>query len=176
VSRIRAGRLELEPAEADLGQIAAGAAERLSHELERAGCALRLELEPGVRGRWDASRVDQVVTNLLSNAAKYAPGAPVAVRVRRDGGSAVLEVEDAGADIAPEARERVFAAYERGASARSIGGVGLGLFIVRRIVDAHGGRVRVEAGASGGARFVVELPFGDEAAGALAATAERTEA
>jgi len=104
------------------------------------------------------------VTNLLSNAVKYAPGTPVSVRVRAGAAQAVLEVEDGGSGIPPELRPRVFDPFERGATARALGGLGLGLFIVRQIVDAHGGEVRVEDAPGGGARFVVVLPRAEVAA------------
>jgi len=164
VARIRAGRLALDLEETDLAAVAQAAADRFAPELERADNALRLELAPDVVGRWDAGRLDQVVTNLLSNAVKYAPGTPVSVRVRAGAAQAVLEVEDGGSGIPPELRPRVFDPFERGATARALGGLGLGLFIVRQIVDAHGGEVRVEDAPGGGARFVVVLPRAEVAA------------
>ncbi len=164
VSRIRAGRLHLELEEMDLATVARAAADHFAPELERAGNALQLELAAGVVGRWDPARLDQVVTNLLSNAVKYAPGTRVSIRVRAEGRRAVLEVEDGGSGVPPALRARVFEPFERGATARALGGLGLGLFIVRQIVDAHGGEVRVEDGAAGGARFVVALPRPEVAA------------
>ena len=164
VSRIRAGRIDLDLEETDLAEVARAAADRFTPEIDRARNALRLELAPGVTGRWDPGRLDQVVTNLLSNAVKYAPGTSVLVRVRGDGASALLEVEDGGSGVPAELRSRVFEPFERGATARALGGLGLGLFIVRQIVEAHGGAVRLEAATGGGARFVVALPRAEAAA------------
>ena len=165
MSRIRAGRLALDLEQTDLAAVARAAAGRLAPELERAGNALQLELAPGVSGRWDAGRLDQIVTNLLSNAVKYAPGTPVSLRVRADGERGVLEVEDGGSGVPAGLRARVFDPFERGSTARALGGLGLGLFIVRQIVDAHGGEVRVEEAPGGGARFVVFLPMAEVASG-----------
>jgi signal transduction histidine kinase len=158
MSRIRAGRLALDVERTDLATVARTASDPFLPELERAGNALRLDLASGVVGRWDAGRLEQVVTNLLSNAVKYAPGTPVSVSVRVEGAFGVIEVQDGGPGVPPELRGRVFEPFERGATARALGGLGLGLFIVRQIVDAHGGEVRVEDGPGGGARFLVLLP------------------
>jgi signal transduction histidine kinase len=171
VTRIREGRLALEIGDVDLASVGRDAAERLSPELERAGNTLELDLAPGVVGRWDAGRLDQVVTNLLTNAAKYAPGTAVSVRVRAGPGSALLEVEDAGAGVPEALRPRVFEAFERGTTPRAVSGLGLGLFIVRQIVEAHGGTVQLEQAPSGGARFVIEIPCAEPAARSAAGEA-----
>jgi signal transduction histidine kinase len=167
MSRIRAGRLSLDLESTDLSEVARTAAGRLAHELERAGNVLQLELAPGVSGRWDPGRLDQIVTNLVSNAVKYAPGTPVSLRVRAEGERGILEVEDGGSGVPEELRARVFDPFERGATARALGGLGLGLFIVRQIVEAHGGEVRVENTPAGGARFVVVLPMTHVASGVV---------
>jgi signal transduction histidine kinase len=157
VTRARDGALPVQPAPADLAAIAREAVTRLAEPLARAGCAVSLDAPSPVPGRWDALRLDQVLTNLLMNAARHAPG-EVRVTVVEDDGRARLDVRDRGAGVPPADRERIFGAFERGPNARA-GGFGLGLWIVRRIVDAHGGAVRVEDAPGGGARFVVELPF-----------------
>ena len=112
----------------------------------------------GVRGYWDRLRVSQVVTNLLSNAVKYGRERPVDVRVRRGEGRAVLEVEDRGIGVAAEDQERIFGRFERAVSARHFAGLGLGLWIVRQLVEAHGGTIRVKSVPGEGATFTVALP------------------
>jgi signal transduction histidine kinase len=111
-------------------------------------------------GSWDRSRVDQVVTNLLSNAIKFGRNKPVRVSVSRlETDRAQLKVEDEGIGITPERLPRIFERFERGVPARVYGGLGLGLFIVRAIVDAHGGSIAVESVLSEGTRVIVELPL-----------------
>jgi signal transduction histidine kinase len=86
-------------------------------------------------GNWDSLRLDQVLTNLLTNAAKYGAGKPVTVSVAGDGACARLEVRDEGIGIAPDALPRIFGRFERAVSERHYGGLGLGLYISRQIVE-----------------------------------------
>jgi signal transduction histidine kinase len=110
-----------------------------------------------VYGTWDRLRVEQVVANLVTNATKYAPGSRVEVRVEGDAYSARLEVRDHGPGIPVAAQQRLFQPFER-AGGNDPGGLGLGLFIVRQIVEAHGGSVRLRSEPGQGTSFVVELP------------------
>jgi PAS domain S-box-containing protein len=160
ISRVAAGRLELEPEEVELAELARGVAARFEAELARAGSRLTLALEGPVVGRWDRLRLEQVFTNLLSNAAKYGAGRPVEVRVEGDGAVARLAVRDHGIGIAPEDQGRIFGRFERAAPARHYPGLGMGLYITRQIVEAHGGSVRVASAPGAGSTFTVELPRG----------------
>ncbi|HYO71661.1 MAG TPA: ATP-binding protein, partial [Archangium sp.] len=113
------------------------------------------------RGHWDADRLAQVLTNLLSNALSYSPpGTPVKVRTRGEDGAVVLEVWNAGEPIPPEQLPRLFEPLERGAGQKDRAGrsIGLGLFIVRNIVEAHGGTITVRSGEAEGTAFTVRLP------------------
>jgi len=112
-----------------------------------------------VTGSWDPLRMEQIITNLLSNALKYGAGKPVDVVVQRDGGTARVLVRDRGIGIDPDARERIFGRFERAVSSRHYGGLGLGLFLARRIVEAHGGRIAVDSAPGEGATFAIELPI-----------------
>jgi len=132
--------------------------DRFGPELERTETALELAVAPGVTGRWDPDRLDQVVTNLVSNALKYAPGKPLTVRVEATPDRAVLTVQDRGPGIARESHDAIFERFERAGGERGAGGLGLGLFIVRQITIAHGGDVRVTNAPGEGAAFTVELP------------------
>ena len=109
-------------------------------------------------GAWDASRLDQVITNLLSNAIKYGVGKPVEITVDVTGDRAVLAVHDHGLGISAEDQDRIFRRFERAASSRNYAGIGLGLWIVKQIVDALGGTVSVDSRPELGATFTVELP------------------
>lgn len=166
VSRVEAGRLELQAEPTDLVAIAHEAVRALGEDARRAGCEVSVdagavsESTPAqLIGQWDRARLEQVATNLLSNAIKYGSGMPVVVRIAGDAKGARLEVCDRGIGVAPAERTRIFERFERAVSARHYGGLGLGLYIVRRIVEAHRGTVTVQDGDEGrGARFIVELP------------------
>jgi PAS domain S-box-containing protein len=159
VGRLSEGRLSLELGEVELGALTREVLERLEDVFERAGCAVHLEAPAPVHGRWDAQRLDQVLVNLLTNAAKYGAGRPVHVRVEEAGGLARLTVRDEGIGIAPEALPRLFGRFERAVSDRRYGGIGLGLYISRQLVEAMGGRVSVHSRLDEGSTFTVELPL-----------------
>ncbi|MBX3468506.1 MAG: response regulator [Planctomycetes bacterium] len=158
VARITGGRLELQPEEADLVTVVREVVERFQAEARRAGCELALRARAPVRGRWDRLRLEQVASNLLSNAIKYGQGRPVEVAVDEAGGVARLTVADGGIGIDEEGQRRIFSRFERAASARHYGGLGLGLFITRCIVEAHAGTIAVSSRPGEGATFTVQLP------------------
>ena len=162
ISRISAGRLDLEIEEVDLAEVARDVAARFDDEARRAGCTLRIRADDPVVGRWDRMRVDQVATNLLSNAIKYGAGKPVELVVEGDGPRAILSVRDHGIGISEEDQRRIFQRFERAVSKRNYGGFGLGLWIVRQIVESLGGRVRVQSAPGGGSLFTVEFRRGAE--------------
>ncbi len=158
VGRLRAGRISLHLTETNLAAVVTAAVARMEPALERAGCAVVIEAVGDASGFWDASRLDQVVTNLLSNAAKYAPGKPIVVWIRDEGDAVVLSVEDRGIGISTADQQRIFRRFERAVSERNYGGLGLGLFIVHELVSAHGGTVAVQSAPGEGAVFKVRLP------------------
>ena len=149
-------RLELE--EVDLASLVREAAARSEQEAARVGCRLVLDSLPSTPGRWDRVRMTQVVRHLLANAMKFGPGKPVEVILESQPDTAVLLVRDHGIGIAPERMEGLFQRFERAVSAKNYGGLGLGLYRVRRIVEAHGGVVTVDSVPGQGATFRVHLP------------------
>ena len=156
VSRIVSGRLALDLGDCCAGELTRAVVDRHADDAARAGCQVEC-VAAAAPGRWDRRRLEQVVTNLLANAIKYAAGAPIAVRVHA-GDRVRIAVEDAGPGIAPADLARIFGRFERAASARHYGGLGIGLFIAQQIVHAHGGRIAVASRPGHGSLFTVELP------------------
>ena len=142
-SRIRIGRLALQLEDFDLAALVREVVTRHTEVATRAGCTLTLEAPHPVAGRWDRLRMEQVVTNLLSNACKYGAAKPVVVAIEAHNGRARISVSDRGIGIAPEDVGRIFGRFERAASGPHYGGLGLGLYITRQIVEAHGGSISV---------------------------------
>lgn len=159
VSRISTGRLKLELEPVDLPGLVREMVARFEPDAQRAGCELILTTAEPVVGNWDRLRLEQVLSNLVSNAIKYGAGKPIQVRVERAGTRARLVVCDEGIGIEPEALERIFAKFERAVSERHYGGMGLGLYVARKIVEAMSGTVRAESTPGQGATFTVELPL-----------------
>jgi signal transduction histidine kinase len=159
VTRISSGRMKLELEEVELSGLVREVASRFELEAERAGGRLEVHLRGPITGCWDRLRLEQVVSNLLSNALKYGPGKPIQVRLEPSGELARLAVRDEGIGIEPEFLSRIFEKFERAVSGRHYGGLGLGLYITRQIVSALGGRVAVESMPRQGAVFTVELPL-----------------
>jgi signal transduction histidine kinase/PAS domain-containing protein len=164
VSRMSLGKLSLERAEVDLVQLTRDAVERLEDVFAQARCPLDVELPRALPGHWDALRLDQVLVNLLTNAAKYGAGHPVSVRAgEATDGEVWLEVRDRGIGIEAEALPRLFGRFERAVSERHYGGLGLGLYISRQIVEALGGRIDVDTQPGRGSTFTLRLPRAEPA-------------
>jgi len=159
VARLGSGQLRLEYEPVELCALARELAVRFEPEAVRAGCRLEVHAQGEVRGHWDRLRLEQVISNLLSNALKYGAGRPVRFHVEAAGPWACLVVQDEGIGIEPEALERIFQKFERAVSDRHYGGLGLGLYVTKQIVDALGGSVHVESAPGRGATFTVELPL-----------------
>lgn len=156
----RAGPMRLDVSDADLAEIAADAAAALAPDITAKHLTVHLDLR-AARGRLDAGRLAQVCENLLSNAVRYTPeGGTIAVVTRTVGDELELDVQDTGVGISDDDRHRLFDEFFRADSARTTAtrGIGLGLSIVKAIVDAHDGRVHVESTLGEGSTFTVRLP------------------
>ncbi|MFP2910091.1 ATP-binding protein [Pyxidicoccus sp. 3LFB2] len=160
LSRLSSGKLLLDVAPVDLAELTHEVVERFAEQADEAGCKLMFDAELGLVGRWDRIRLDRVVTNLLSNALKFGRGHPVEVHVERLGLlRARLRVRDHGEGIATESQRRIFDRFEREPSGGKHAGFGLGLYIVRQLVEAHGGVIHVDSTPGEGAVFTVDLPL-----------------
>ncbi len=164
VSRIASGRLLLERESLDLSELVMEVMGRLAEAAARAGCSVDMSLHGRQVGNWDRMRLEQVVTNLVGNALKYGSGKPLGVEVFGEGQDAVLRVTDQGIGIDPASQERIFGRFERAVSLRNFGGLGLGLWIVRRIVEESGGGISVRSAPGAGSAFTVRLPLATDAA------------
>jgi len=157
-TRIEQGRLHLNPIEVALDAIVRQAVDHIEGELAAAGSQVSITCAAPVVGQWDPSRLEQVVTNLVTNAAKFGAGKPIEIRIEQLGADAQLAVTDHGIGIDPALRPYVFDRFERAVPSSRYGGLGLGLYIARSIVVAHGGTITVESEPGAGSTFTVTLP------------------
>ena len=158
VTRIAESRVELLVEQVDVAELVRDTCERFAEDAVRAGCDLTVVSPGPCVGRFDAQRLEQVVSNLLSNAMKYGSSKPITVRCEERDGAVVLTCEDHGIGIAIEDRERVFRRFERAVSERNYAGLGLGLWITRELLTAHGGTITVASEVGVGSKFTVRLP------------------
>ncbi len=158
VSRIRSGTFDLYPEKVELTSVIQEVVRRCA--MDKPSSTIETRLESPVEGIWDRLRIDQVITNLVSNAIKFGEGKPVRVGVSADGNEAVITVSDEGIGISGENVNRVFERFERGDARMSSEGMGLGLWIASQIVKAHNGTIAVESELGKGSTFTVRLPIG----------------
>jgi len=158
VSRIAGGRLEMHIEDTDLARIVARVIEDFGPSAAKAGSELRLAVRGPARGAWDRTRIEQVVVNLISNAIKYGAGKAIDIEVGGDARSVTLSVSDRGIGISDDDTRRIFERFERAVPMRYYGGLGLGLYVARQIVEAHGGTVKVSSCAGRGSTFLIDLP------------------
>jgi signal transduction histidine kinase len=158
VTRIGAGQLALDFEEFDAVPVVQEIVERFAEPARAAGSRLQLRLPELLICRADRLRLDQILTNLLSNAIKFGAGKPIDILLQGSPSHLELTVRDQGIGIPAEHLARIFDRFERAVSSRHYGGLGLGLYITRRIVEAHRGTVQVESSPGSGAAFTVTLP------------------
>ncbi len=173
LARVTRGTIELKRHPVDVGALVAGAVEASRPLLDAAGLDFAIDVpEPGRLLDVDDTRLSQVLTNLLNNAAKFTPtGGHVALRVRIAGERLRLEVSDDGLGLAPAQVERIFEMFVRGRGSDAHGGLGIGLTLARRLVELHGGRLWAESDGPGrGSRFVAELPVVIESSASVPAS------
>jgi signal transduction histidine kinase len=164
-SSVCSGRFTLERDQCDLTTVLRDELRRMAPLLAAADCSVEVDAPESVTGAWDRSRIEQVVQHLLANAMKFGRGAPIRIEIAVDDDAARMVVRDQGIGISMADRARIFQRFERAVSVRNFGGLGLGLWFVRQIVDAHGGNVSVESTLGHGAAFTVVLPTKIGAAG-----------
>jgi PAS domain S-box-containing protein len=159
VTRMSNRKLSYEFVELNLADIVRDTAARFNDEARRSNISLYVDAPPVLSGMWDKLRIEQVIANLLSNALRHGNHMPVEVCLLEENGMAKLVVRDQGPGIPAESQEKIFDRFEQGTQSRKVGGLGLGLYIVKQIVDAHGGSIRVESEPGYGSSFIVHLPL-----------------
>ena len=152
-----------------LGDVARTALERVRSQTDANNIEITVEI-PAITGRWDAVRLEQVLINLLSNAVKYGLRQPIAVTARLDLDVVHIEVRDHGIGLPATETDRIFGKFERAVSTAHYGGLGLGLYIARQIVEAHRGWIEVESTPGRGSTFRVTLPLREDRRGPLRMT------
>jgi signal transduction histidine kinase len=158
VSRITSGRLALHLEAIDLSALVHEIVNRFRAGHTEGAPVIEFQGESNVIGEWDPSRIDQVASNLIANAVSYGKGAPFHVSVDTVGDAARLIVRDEGIGIAADQRMRIFERFGRAVSSSNYSGLGLGLWIAKQIVDAHGGTIEVDSELGRGSAFTVTLP------------------
>lgn len=161
VSRISSGKLSIRREPVDLAALVRRVAEDLAPGTAPNTDQIRVQVQDDaqIEGYWDGFRVEQIVVNLISNALRYGEGKPVDISLAKTRNSAVIEVRDHGIGIGAKDQERIFDAFERVMHQDSTGGLGLGLFITKQLVDAHGGAITLQSQPGHGALFSVTLPL-----------------
>lgn len=159
VSRINLKKLHLNIEEFDLVSLISETVDRMQPQASAASCQIKVISSDPVKGSWDRFRVEQIVTNLLSNAIRYCPGLPIEVSVYRECEDAKVSVRDFGPGIAIDSQDRIFERFERGVDGSKVSGMGVGLYICREIATAHGGSVTVQSEPNKGAVFTLTLPI-----------------
>jgi PAS domain S-box-containing protein len=160
VGKITSGRIELCRERFDLAELVRGVLAYSVEAIRRSGSEVVARYpEPSVVGVWDRPSVETAIANVVSNALKFGAGKPIEVDVRGSGDRAIVRVRDHGIGIAAVDQLRIFERFERAVSERHYGGFGLGLWVARKAVEAHGGTLQVKSGQGHGSEFTVELPL-----------------
>ncbi len=159
VAHIQAGDLHLYPERVDFVALVQMQIKKHQDAFKNAGCTVSVDAPENLFLNCDSFRMKQVVINLLSNALKYAAHSPIHIRIYKKDQYALFEVQDGGAGISKDKQELIFGRFEKAIEEREVGGLGLGLYIVRQILEAHGSRIEVESDIGKGTKFTVMIPL-----------------
>jgi len=158
VSRIQAGKLEFEFEEINLFELLDEISHSLSEQAKLVGTEVAFDCDPGLTVFWDRFRIEQIFVNLITNSLKYAPACPIRISVSSIAEKIRLVIEDNGPGIEKKYQAKLFERFERATSSRHVSGLGLGLFIVKYIVEGHQGEINLISDLGQGTKFVIDLP------------------
>lgn len=159
VSRIQSGNLHYHFSDINISEIVKDSISRLATQLEAANCSLECNIKESVNIHADRERIEQVVENLLTNVIKYAPGGLVQIILDVERDFARFAIIDSGPGIKEEFQNKIFEKFGRVHQENSVSGMGIGLFLVKEIVQAHKGRISLDSMPGMGSKFCIELPI-----------------
>jgi len=160
VSRIRLGKMVLAYSPFNFSQVVRETVDNFMMQFSQAGCAVSLDLDETLEGQWDRIRIQEILANFFTNILRYASGSPIRIITRRSAhNTLVLVIEDQGEGIPEHLHRTIFERFNRNEVSANPASLGLGLFIVKSLVEVHHGTVRLENSQPKGSRFTVELPF-----------------
>lgn len=159
VSQIRLNRLEINPSEFDISEVIRNTVDSYQNQLKKVGCDVIVEAHEKIVGKWDQQRIEQIINHLLSNMAKHAAGHSGSVRVKSSGEKVSITVEDRGPGIPKETQTKIFERFERATAYTQSAGLGLGLYITKKLVEAHNGNLFLISREGMGTQFIIDLPL-----------------
>jgi PAS domain S-box-containing protein len=162
ISRLESGKFTINRESFELSELIKDCSERNDPQIVSAtGKSLIVSETPAIKVFWDRYRMDQVLTNLITNAVRYGDGKPISLKVQTLDRHVLISVQDSGHGIDKVDQERIFNLFERADKEKSTRGLGLGLYISREIVQAHGGRIWVESHLKQGSIFYIDMPVSE---------------
>lgn len=160
VSLITTGRMNLQLEDTDLVSVTKQVNQSFSEDLKKQKYKLKINFESPVIGKWDKVRLEQVITNLFSNAIKYGGGKPINIQIYKSGKNAKFIISDSGIGITSEEQKIIFELFKRASGPGEYKkGLGIGLFITYQIIKIHGGKIKVSSIPDKGTSFAIELPL-----------------
>jgi signal transduction histidine kinase len=159
LSLIKSGRLQLDFEDGDIGEITGNVVNRFTERAKKEQVKLEFFNTPGLVAIIDRIKIEQAITNLISNAIKYGQKKPVVVSVQKVSSSVRISVKDEGAGISRDVRDKIFNLYDRGTHQGNQTGLGIGLFVTNQIIIAHKGKLHLKTRENKGSEFTIELPL-----------------
>lgn len=159
VSLITTGNLQLVYEKVDLDAVASGVLEEFSERIKREGYEMIYSKQQSLVGQWDKIRIQQAISNVISNAIKYGKRKPIELALRKENNMALITVTDHGIGVPKEQQDKIFGLFERAVSPNEYKGLGVGLYITKQIVKAHGGSISVSSKIGKGTTFTIRLPI-----------------